>query len=79
MGAEGWQPAHVLADHENIVTSVAACPLAMETFASSSLDHTIKVWNMSALPDKSSDCVTFKGAGVSLHISTHTHAHTHMG
>ena len=48
MGSEGWQPAHVLADHDNIVTSVAASPLAKEVFASSSLDHTIKVWSLSA-------------------------------
>lgn len=61
IGTEGWHPTHVLADHESTVTSVSACPLAMETFVSCSLDHTIKVWNISSLPDKSSDCTTFKG------------------
>lgn len=61
MGAEGWRPAHVLADHENIVTSVAACPLALDTFASCSVDHTIKVWSLSAA-EQSSDCIsTFRG------------------
>jgi len=57
MGAEGWRPAHVLADHENIVTSVSACPLALDTFASSSVDQTIKVWSLSAA-EQSSDCIS---------------------
>ena len=61
MGTEGWRPAHVLADHENIVTGVASCPLALDTFASSSVDHTIKEWSLSS-PGLSSDCVsTFSG------------------
>lgn len=54
---DSWQPSHVMADHENTVTSVAVCSLAMETFASSSLDHTIKLWSLSAA-DQASACVS---------------------
>ena len=54
---DSWQPSHVMADHENVVTSVAVCPLAMEAFASGSLDHTIKLWSLSAT-DQTSGCVS---------------------
>ena len=60
MGVEEWKSTHIFADHDNTATSVSASPLAAETLASSSLDHTITLWSLSA-PGESSDCVTLKG------------------
>ena len=57
MGTAEWRPSHILADHENTVSSVAACPLAFDVFASSSVDHTIKLWSL-ATSDTTSDCLS---------------------
>eukprot|EP00961_Rhodomonas_salina_P222255 3005697-Rhodomonas_salina.2 len=46
IGAEGWRPLSLFAEHEHIATAVGVCPSAPETLASASFDHTVKVWSM---------------------------------
>ena len=61
IGTDGWKHSHMFADHDNTATSVSASPLAPESLASSSLDHTIKLWSLTT-PGETSECThTLRG------------------
>ncbi|EKX39460.1 hypothetical protein GUITHDRAFT_114421 [Guillardia theta CCMP2712] len=60
MGVEGWRPLHILAEHDDMVTSVGPCLSTSGKLASASADGSVKTWSL-AVSGESGSLSTFSG------------------
>eukprot|EP00960_Hanusia_phi_P041607 755086-Hanusia_phi.AAC.6 len=60
IGVTGWRPLHILAEHDDMVTSVGPCLSAAGKLASASADGSVKTWSL-AVSGESGSLASFSG------------------